>query len=196
MSTDWPRKRRPPQKFPTWKPRRLSIKLDTVLTYTFNKIAETPVVPGRAPLDSCFSRSLKRPTNRSTIIIRRTQSKYPAVVWHSWFASCWFVWPRRYRRCVHGSVRTRGTLVIVWSPGPLNKIRATGRAVCQSAPGLSVRHADVGRRRLVPPQKLRHYRKLVTIVVEKLGVMQTRHCCYPPLHPRLASALLAAFRCS
>lgn len=41
----------------------------------------------------------------------------------------------RYRRCVHSSVRVRGTLVIVRSPGPLNKIRATGRAVCQSARG-------------------------------------------------------------
>jgi len=36
---------------------RLSIKLDTVLTYASNKIAETPA-DGRAPVDSCLSLSL------------------------------------------------------------------------------------------------------------------------------------------
>lgn len=53
----------------------------------------------------------------------------------AWSARILLVRLAGYRRCVHSSVRARGTLVIVRSPGPLNKIRATGRAVCQFARG-------------------------------------------------------------
>lgn len=45
---------------------------------------------------------------------------------------------------------------------------------------LSVRHGDVGRRRVLPPRNAR-YRKLVTIVVEKRGVMQRARPLPPPL---------------
>lgn len=85
-------------------------------------------------MDSCLSRSQKRPGES-------LDDNYPShTIEVSWpargrLASCWLAYRVGIVGACTSSVRVRGTLVIVRSPGPLNKIRATGRAVCQSARG-------------------------------------------------------------